>query len=82
MAKMCATFVRSCSSTGTKPRSSTSTPAASSPSRLPFGRAADGDEHAVERLRRRGAVALERHLDAASSVALTSVTFVSRWIAA
>ena len=38
IAKMCGTFVRCWSSTGTKPRSSTWTPAASAPKRSLFGR--------------------------------------------
>ncbi len=37
MAKMCGTLVRICRSTGMKPRSLTSTPAASAPMFLPFG---------------------------------------------
>ena len=61
MAKMCGTFVRSCASTGMKPRSSTATPACLRADQLAVGPPPDGEQDAVEGLRLRRVVALERH---------------------
>ena len=59
MAKMCATLVRICLSTGMKPRSRHLDPGELRADGLAVGHAADGHQHALEHLRGRRLVAIE-----------------------